>query len=556
MTTAKHLQNVIHSKPKDIPFKRQSTFSSGVGSSGPSCASSFKDESAIRGVSESDYGSQEDSSSLFSRRSETRISVDDKSLGSYANTTGMRGEPIPYENVVLDSGSPPVLHSRPISIPNRDIDRPSTAGVSRMCSHPVNESPPITCAAQMLSLPCHTYEADASSNDSALSAETALSGILSNSAPTTRNEMKAIRSTLRKQTSEVEDEFSRKSSFGSYKQRKSVTRGEGISSQFADNLIYEYMKPEDTAEEQYETMEERSAAFDSGNIEHDAYENFEVRHIKSTSIKNQSRELCYENLPLRQQTAEIDIGPILPKKTYRSLDSSAPVPPRTYRRTMESVVTQRLSYLRKESYENTPITIPERTYRKDSGDVPTVVLPPRTYRQGSVEQYENTDLSRTCRSSASSSYENADFSRSSITAPSDSSYVNYDLNRLFRTSPDTSYENNDIRASLDTPPPLPKKKSSRTESECSSSVDDGEMRASSRIGVEEAIVELADTELNKDSKDIGASRTMQVPTEVCDSQNCNLIDDSPIHKKLQNKYVTIWDGQEHTKEDDDNSGRF
>ena len=640
--TNRSSRHIFHSNPKDIPVRRQSTLSSsGFGSSGPSCTSSFK-EDIIRGTSESEYGSNDDSSFLFSRKSSAAQSIieeDRLSYSTYENTNDDFRERSPYENTSSpppkDTVSPP-LHSNPIAIPKSPKHATASLSVPLGRSPPpttgyMNPSPPRSTfvdTSHVISLPNHVNHKQ--SNLVVVlntSSESEAEQGLSNSAPTTKGEMKAAKVAKRKQKVERTEELSHRVSFGSYKQKSQKARS-SMTVPFADNAVYECMAMNENSAVSYELMED--------NVDRcDCRENYE-NSIKRTEIVSENSS-CYENVLLsssKNESVAIRTPPLPPKMT-RSVHNRMSLPPRTYRklndestaeahnitradmRKRASTTPPRTTYGQSEElpifrrpdralndvYENTAM-LPSRTYRQAEDIAPVMSVPPRTYKS-SNESYENVESPEVWKPSSSDfSYENFNFNQSSSSGKyrSDSMYETKMISaqqdafslshpgmppseqhsspneRVFspnerafspkertlssteqvflgKFSPDVLYENHDLRTAVDTPPPLPKKRSSRTESEISASPGQ-EVRPSSSIHMEKAIYENQETK-SYETRDlqVDLSNIREFNNQRLADGERNLIDDSPIHRNLPTKYGTIWDGKEITQESESIEGK-
>eukprot|EP00112_Aurelia_sp_Birch-Aquarium-sp1_P007255 Seg179.4 transcript_id=Seg179.4/GoldUCD/mRNA.D3Y31 product="Leucine-rich repeat-containing protein 23" protein_id=Seg179.4/GoldUCD/D3Y31 len=632
-------RHIVHSNPKDIPSRRQSTFSSsGFGSSGPSCTSSFK-EDMIRGTSESEYGSNDDSSFLFSRKSSATRSIiaeDRLSCSTYENTNEDLRERSPYENTPSsppeDTVSPP-LHSNPIAIPKS----PKHMGASLRV--PLGQSPPPTTGYMNPSPPRATFvdpshvislPNNVNHKQSNLvvvlntSSESEAEQGLSNSAPTTKGEMKAAKVTKRKQRVERTEELSHRASFGSYKQKSQKT-GSSTAAPFVDNAVYECMSMNENSTVNYELME------DNANVDRcNDRENYEDRSQRTNVRAEQDTSSCYENVSLSSPKDESVVirTPPLPPKMTRSVYNRMSLPPRTYRKLSDESTTETHNITRDDIrkrasttppsrtfgkaeepptfrppdkashdvYENMA-TLPSRTYRKTADIAPVMSVPPRTYKS-SNESYENVGPTEVWKPSSSDlSYENFNFNRSSSSGKyrSDSMYEERMISEqkdafsfnslrissgerhsspnerafspnerafspnertlssteqvfLGKFSPDAVYENHDLRTAVDTPPPLPRKRSSRTECEMST-LPDQEFRSSSSLRMEQAIYENQEIK-SYEGRDLhlDISDTGELDNERLADGERNLIDDSPIHKDLPSRYGTIWDGKEIIQE--------
>ena len=534
-TSARHSMNIAHSKPKDIPLKRQSTMSSGIGSSGPSCASSYKEDVILPGVIESDYGSHDDSVSLTSKKSATARSIagDKASIGAYENTTVDGRSQTPYENVspreqITGSQERIFGHSKPMAIPGAGYEFPHIFTI------PKDPKVPGSPHLHIVSLPCHNSENEPNESVLNLSSDSEFENALSCSAPTTKRELKAVRVSRRKQSET--DEFSHRASFGSYKQKQILP---DPVYQFVDNLLYESMNTGQT----YEMMKDNFTLQEQKRYQ-ETYENVEPQKPNTSSSETDS--FSYENVVLgsRKQTGDHNTSPPLPPKTYRVSENEAPLPARTYRQP-DKGPSRRHGYP-DNSYENTDIQVRPKMYSQTSAK-----LPPRTYKQLS-SSYENAEICRKTSTSSKSSYENCALSCSSNSASYslDTSYENF----VIKEARDSSYENCDLE---DSPPPLPKKRLSRSDYERSLSPgSQSDSRPPSRISTgqkekEQTVIYKIDESNTLTDSSIGTN----VETEAYDSEKRNLIDDSPVHKKLPCKYGTIWDGQEIANEHDDIKGK-
>lgn len=535
--------NISHSKPQDIPFKRQSTLSSGIGSSGPSCTSSYKEDVVLPGVVQSDYGSHDDSVSLASRKSTVSRGITEvSSLSAYENTALDNRSITAYENFSpREQLESPVRHSRPIAIPQAGYEIPHVLTLSKDPNIP--GSPHL----HIVSLPCHNAEADANLSALNVSSDSDVDGVLSSSAPTTKRELKAVQITQQEQQVDTADEFVPRASFGSYKKKPTIT---DPVYQYVDNVIYESM----VAGQNYEVMEETVILRKKPDVR-EAYENIEYARDHNLRSENVPYENVYiESYERGTLTNELTPLPPLPPRTHSLSEKEAPVPARTYRSLGKATSAVDDHEERSKLYDNSTVaTNPRTTFDSDK----SLKLPPRTYKTHSTS-YGNTEINRKTSSSSKSSYENYELSCS----PDDCSFAfdsSYE-NRCISTTPDRSYEKCEIRETNDSPPPLPKKRLSRSDNERSFSPSDALPRGTCENAREHKILDCKGEQVIVDAVKEQPHEAVESPlernckSEPCDPKKQNLIDDSPVHVKLTPKYGTIWNGQEITDHDDNKKG--
>ena len=516
----RHSLTSEHSTPKDIPVpvKRQSTTSSGIGSGGPSLPGSFKEDSTLPSVSESDYGSQDDSASLASRRSmNTRILVGTMPLSDYENTIIGRRSASPQDQMALS----PTEHSNPITIPRHKYEIPQIFAIP-------NDSNTCECPhLHIVSLPCHNSEDSQNAAVSVVSNDIESDNTLSCSAPTTKYELNSMRCTQRKSKIDSADEFSPGLSFGTCKQRKSVKTD---VYQVIDNMVYESM----AGGQSYETMTGQAAAHKEIDAR-DVYENVEIS-VSPLNVSD-SDSLAYENVIIgaKTQNKSEDTPPPIFPRNKRCTDNTVPLPARTYRKSAKQA-SQSSGYPDKISmYENSAMDISSRA-QSELGNL--VKLPPKTYKTA-IGNYENTDLCLTISLSSKPFYENC---KPNCDVNTDMFTVNSSC-RTYKTptARESSCDTFEQKCSDGSPPPLPEKKSTRykTERSLSSNIPDVCLPSVRPVADQVTIVQTATSSIER-------VNTITSTLEECnvESDKHNLIDDSPVHKSLPCKYGTLWDGEE------------
>ena len=505
-----HSPGIAHSTPQDIPsrVKRHSSASSGIGSGGPSFPSSYKEEFMLPSVSESDYGSQDDSVSLSSKKSTTLRGVagDRMSHSSYENTVIDRHSVSPQGQIIK---SPPLDHSNPIVIPKQGYEIPRVFAISQAPN--ISANPHL----HIVSLPCHKYENNQKMHGCSLLCEAEYQNVtLSCSAPTTKSELKSARCIERKSEVDQTRELSPTSSFGASATSAHVREGSIASPvcRLVDKVIYESM----SGGQEYESMNDQTSS-DKKTNSRNAYEN--VRISNNTVIVSGPESISYENVVISPKSCDRGENippPILPKKSQCFSENEIPLPPRTYRNlTKPTSLLPDTHPVQVNIYENSTIEVLPGV---NSDFEMCMKLPPKSYKR-----HENC-------------YENADF-RCKFVSSSNPSYENCKLHYRSHENNNIQYENvcGDIklRGPDGSPPPLPRKKSSKYSRTLSSSLSTEEDSSSTSLPAlgPVAIERTACSSVEISTVVTDTFQTNSPETEERGSEKSISIEDSSLQKK-------------------------
>eukprot|EP00794_Sanderia_malayensis_P015433 gene15433-17007_t len=504
--------NTLHSNPRDIPSRRQSSLSSGYGSAGPSYSNSMKEELFVRGSIESGSSSQDGAS----RKTSTTFGTieEDVNLTPYDNTESISS----YENVTIDDirtsssrkssqacyenadiptfspGQIGIRHSSPISIHEPSLQRHFSTTSGSIQGQEETGSPAslnIVSAQRIVSMPANgnRTEAEAQLNSST---ENEVETHLSNSAPTTQSEMKAFRkSNGKKHSAQMSTVTSHRSSFGSYMKEKWLPQ----VYQTTDNVVYECMTPDKPEQQEVYELMTNNYSRESGQTDDSG---------------------CYENTMLSGKSSERK--PPLPERTFRTKKAYEEAPDD--------------DLLGATAADNQWI-IPAKTYRNNDKDIHLV-----TRSVSCVTSYEN------CQPSRFPSFDPMLPTKTSSVRPRKYNLVGEEpscpVNRTFELPPKTykrcemSYENVELQPkdrvlstsyenySLpvdDSPPPLPRKKSQQKQSSESKRVQP------QRGGTNLSLFEAASSPVF-DTKEVMDGQSLP------SWQKFNLIDDSPMQESL------------------------
>ena len=456
--SSRHTPGIAHSNPQDIPsrVKRHSSASSGIGSGGPSFPNSYKEEFMLPSVSESDYGSQDDSVSLSSKKSTTLrgVAEDRISHSSYENTVISRHSVSPQNQIIE---SPPLDHSNPIVVPKQGYEIPRVFAISQVPNISANHH------LHIVSLPCHKYEKNQNIHGCSLLSEAEHENVtLPCSAPTTKSELNSARCIERKLEVDHAGELSPTSSFGTSVTSAHQREGSVASPvcRLVDNVIYESM----LGRQEYESMNDQTFSHKETNVKN-SYEN--VRISNNTVIISGSESTSYENVVIGPKVCKKDEDippPILPRKNQNMSENEVPLPPRTYRNLAKPTsLSLGAPPVRVNIYENSTIEVLPGV---NSDFEMCMKLPPKSYKRHE-NCYENADFRCKLSPSSSPSYENC-----KLHCGSSSGLMSVGFPRESENN-NVQYENVcdniKLNGSDASPPPLPKKKSNKYSRALSSS---------------------------------------------------------------------------------------
>ena len=473
-----------------------------------------------------------------------------------------------YENSEVICSSPAGIslrHSSPIPIQQplqRMQQQPRFSTTSSPILPRTELTPPSTIVnvKYVVSLPSNAAENEVTSNKLNDSTESEVETQLSNSAPTTKSEMKTIRKVNRKlNRSELKI-----AQFGSYKEKWLPAALDDFSS--IDNAVYECMRTDENPN--YELMDEKRARLQSLD---DSYYNNAIMAATSLSPALPPKTHLDPTVVAHpERTDDVYANQELIDTSKQSVKRAVPVPPR-----------------------NEAGPVPPRTYRYESGDRPTTSSPSRI--EPASDAYENLDLSQASVSPPPKPYcrpceglSNVLIRSSDGTSSGDcfalppktyrrtgDTYENTEMCCLDRNScpTDVSYENHVLPGGAESPPPLPRKKLQRSQTErVSAEVKESIVeKLNLRLTIEPQACYSTDRRPDSSSDEtralidiVSSSNGQQESKEVerdssansvRNSMHHNLIDDSPIDDKtLLSKYGSVWDGGEFFTEEKPNSG--